>query len=152
MSAYPIALEAWGDRDPFTFVGKGKLVAKMQNSQFAKFSFGVCDFWPINSETIGRLFEVTFGGSWPKEKVRETGERIFNLQRMFSVMAGFDEKNDKLPGRFYKEVLKTGPPAGIQMTGKAFDKAMQEYYAYRGWDKKAVQLSGNLKTWVLKIL
>lgn len=136
MSAYPIALEAWGDRDPFTFEGKGELIAKMQNSQFAKFSFGVCDFWPINSETLGKLFEVTFGGEWPKEKVRETGERVFNLQRMFSVMVGFDEKDDKLPERFYKEVLKAGPPAGIQMTSEAFSKAMQEYYAYRGWDEK----------------
>ena len=134
MSAYPIALEAWGDRDPFTFDGKGVLVAKMQNSQFAKFSFGVCDFWPINSETLGKLFEVTFGGSWPKEKVREVGERVFNLQRMFSVMAGFTKNADKLPQRFYKEVLKAGPPADIPMTEEAFDKAMQEYYEYRGWD------------------
>ncbi len=136
MSAYPIALEAWGDRDPFTFEGKGVLVAKMQNSQFAKFSFGVCDFWPINSETLGKLFEVTFGGHWPKEKVRETGERVFNLQRMFSVMAGFDNTDDKLPERFYKEVLKAGPPAGIHMTAEAFEQAMQEYYAYRGWDSR----------------
>ncbi len=146
MSAYPIALEAWGDRDPFTFEGKGVLVAKMQNSQFAKFSFGVCDFWPINSETLGKLFEVTFGGNWPKEKVRETGERVFNLQRMFSVMAGFDEKDDKLPGRFYREVLKAGPPAGIKMTAEAFEKAMQEYYAYRGWDRQGRPTVEKLKS------
>ncbi len=146
MSAYPIALEAWGDMDPFTFEGKGILVAKMQNSQFAKFSFGVCDFWPINSETLGKLFEVTFGGSWPKEKVRETGERVFNLQRMFSVMAGFDDKDDRLPERFYKEVLKAGPPAGITMTSEAFNKAMQEYYKYRGWDSKGRPTIEKLKS------
>ena len=136
MSAYPIAEEAWGELDPFTFEGKGKLVADMQNSQFCKFSMGVCDFWPIDDETIGRLFELTYGGSWPADKVYKTGERVFNLQRIFNIMAGFDRKEDKLPERFHKELLKAGPPAGKAYTKEAFDKAMDEYYAYRGWDER----------------
>ena len=136
MSAYPIAEEAWGELDPFTFEGKGKLVADMQNSQFCKFSMGVCDFWPIDDETLGRLFELSYGGHWPADKVYKTGERIFNLQRMFNIMAGFDRTEDKLPGRFHKELLKAGPPKDIAYTKEAFDKAMDEYYSYRGWDEK----------------
>ena len=135
MTAYPIAEEAWGTLDPFTFEGKGKLVADMQNTQFAKFSMGVCDFWPITSETLGKLFEVTYGGTWSPEKVDKIGERIFNLQRIFNVMLGFTRKDDYLPERFYKELLKVGPPKDIPMTKEAFDKAMDEYYQYRGWDK-----------------
>ncbi|MBI9107402.1 MAG: aldehyde ferredoxin oxidoreductase family protein [Spirochaetales bacterium] len=135
MSAYPIAEEAWGELDPFSFEGKGKLVADMQNSQFCKFSMGVCDFWPINDETLGRLFELSYGGAWPADKIYKTGERIFNLQRMFNIMAGFDRKEDKLPGRFHKELLKAGPPKDIAYTKEAFDKAMDEYYSYRGWDE-----------------
>ncbi|MBA7537058.1 hypothetical protein ES705_29324 [subsurface metagenome] len=92
MSCYPLAEEAWGSLDPFTFQGKAKLVAEMQNAQFAKFSIGVCDFWPIDSQTLGRLFEITYGGNWPPEKVDLMGERIFNLQRMFNVMAGFSRR------------------------------------------------------------
>ena len=134
MTAYPIAEEAWGSIDPFTFEGKGKLVADMQNAQFAKFSLGVCDFWPITSETLGKLFEVTYGGSWPSEKIDEIGERIFNLQRIFNVMLGFTRADDYLPERFYKELLKEGPPKNIPMTSEAFMKAMDEYYQYRGWD------------------
>lgn len=136
MSSYPIAEEAWGQLDPFTFEGKGKLVADMQNSQFAKFSMGVCDFWPIEDGTLGRLFGATFGGDWPAEKVYEIGERIFNLQRMYNVMAGFDRSEDRLPGRFHKELLKVGPPKDIAMTEDDFTKAMDEYYAYRGWDSR----------------
>ncbi len=136
MSAYPIAEEAWGELDPFTFEGKGKLVADMQNSQFCKFSMGVCDFWPIDDETLGRLFELSYGGSWPADKIYKTGERVFNLQRMFNIMAGFDRTEDKLPERFHKELLKAGPPKDIAYTKEAFDKAMDEYYAYRGWDDK----------------
>jgi aldehyde:ferredoxin oxidoreductase len=135
MSCYPIALEAWGTTDPFTFDGKGKLVAEMQNAQFAKFSMGVCDFWPITSETLGKLYEVTYGGSWPVDKVDRTGERIFNLQRMFNVMAGFSRKEDYLPKRFYEETLQDGPPKDKPMTRAAFDKALDDYYAFRGWDQ-----------------
>jgi len=136
MSSYPIAEEAWGELDPFTFEGKGKLVADMQNSQFCKFSMGVCDFWPIDDETLGRLFELSYGGEWPADKVYKTGERVFNLQRMFNIMAGFDRTEDKLPGRFHKELLKAGPPKDIAYTKEAFDAAMDEYYAYRGWDER----------------
>ena len=134
MTAYPIAEEAWGTLDPFTFKGKGRLVADMQNAQFAKFSLGICDFWPVTSKTMGKLFELTYGGSWPEEMIDKMGERGFNLQRMFNVMLGFTRKDDYLPERFYKELLKAGPPKDIPMTKEAFDIAMDEYYQYRGWD------------------
>ncbi len=145
MSSYPIAVEAWGTLDPFTFEGKGKLVADMQNSQFAKFSMGVCDFWPINDETLGGLFEKTYGGVWPADRVYKTGERIFNLQRMFNIMAGFDRKEDRLPDRFHKEILKEGPPKDKAYTKEAFDKAMDEYYAYRGWDERGRPTAAKLE-------
>lgn len=145
MSAYPIAEEAWGTLDPFTFEGKGKLVADMQNSQFVKFSMGVCDFWPISDETLGSLYEVTAGGKWPAEKVYAVGERIFNLQRMFNVMLGFDRREDSLPGRLHKELLKEGPPKDHPMTKEAFDNAMSEYYTYRGWDERGRPTIAKLK-------
>ncbi|MBN2051173.1 MAG: aldehyde ferredoxin oxidoreductase family protein [Spirochaetales bacterium] len=136
MTAYPIALEAWGELDPFTFEGKAKLVADMQNAQFSKFSLGVCDFWPVSSETLGRLFSVTYGGDWPAEKIDTMGERIFNLQALFNVINGRTRKDDVLPKRFHDEILKVGPPAGKPMTKEMFDQAMDEYYEYRDWDKE----------------
>jgi len=136
MTTYPVAEEAWGELDPFTFKGKAELVAYGQNAQFAKFSMGICDFWPIESETLGKLFEVTYGGRWPAEKVELTGERIFNLQRMFNVMAGFTSGEDRLPSRFHEQTLPDGPPAGIAMTEQAFQDALRRYYELRGWDRQ----------------
>jgi len=136
MSTYPIADEAWGDLDPFTFQGKAQLVAGGQNAQFAKFSAGVCDFWPIASATLGRLLEATYGGRWPADRINRVGERIFNLQRMFNVMVGFTREEDRLPERFHCETLSAGPPKGISMPAEAFREALQEYYALRGWDER----------------
>ena len=127
MTTYPIAEEAWGTLDPFTFDGKAKLVVDGQNTQFAKFSMGVCDFWPITSENLGKLFEITYGGSWPAEKVDKAGERIFNLQWMFNVMAGFTRQDDRLPER---------PAKQIKMGKKQFDNALDEYYRLCGWDEQ----------------
>jgi len=145
MSAYPIALEAWGQLDPFTFEGKAELVARMQNAQFAKFSMGICDFWPVSSETLGRLFEATYGGTWPEEKVDACGERIFNLQRVYNVMAGFSRKEDILPPRFHREDLKEGPPKDHPYTKQGFDRAMEEYYSFRGWDGEGRPLPETLR-------
>jgi aldehyde:ferredoxin oxidoreductase len=145
MSAFPIEAEAFGDLDPFTFEGKAKLVVELQNAQFAKFSMGVCDFWPIKSENLARLFEVTFGGTWTAEQVVKIGERIFNLQRMFNVMAGFSREEDRLPARLHKELLKTGPPKDIPMPEEAFQQAMDEYYAFRGWDEQGRPTVAKLK-------
>ncbi|MFP4180387.1 MAG: aldehyde ferredoxin oxidoreductase family protein [Spirochaetaceae bacterium] len=136
MSAYPIELEAWGTMDPFTFDGKAELIADMQNAQAAKFSMGVCDFWPVESDTLGKLFEVTYGGRWSAEKVDRAGERIFNLQRIYNVMLGFGSREDTLPQRFFKELLKEGPPKDIPMTEEAFNACMKQYYEYRGWDEQ----------------
>ncbi|TFG58326.1 MAG: aldehyde ferredoxin oxidoreductase, partial [Spirochaetales bacterium] len=147
MTAYPIAEEAWGKRDPFTFEGKAQLVADMQNAQFAKFSMGVCDFWPISSSTLGRMFEVTYGGNWPAEKVDQAGERIFNLQRVYNIMAGFDAASDTLPRRLFTELLKAGPPMDRPMTEEAFKACMLEYYGIRGWTadgKPTVEKLGSL--------
>ena len=136
MSAYPIEAEAWGDLDPFTFEGKAQLVIDLQNAQFAKFSMGVCDFWPITSDNLARLFEVTYGGNWSGKDMVRIGERIFNLQRMFNVMAGFDRTQDTLPERFFTETLKEGPPKDKKIPRQAFEKALDAYYALRGWDNK----------------
>jgi aldehyde:ferredoxin oxidoreductase len=136
MTTYPVAEEAWGPLDPFTFEGKAKLVVDGQNLQFIKFSMGICDFWPVSGENLGKLFEITYGGSWPVEKVIQAGERIFNLQRMFNVMAGFSRKDDRLPERFHEETLQEGPPKEIKMERERFEEALDEYYRLRGWDKQ----------------
>jgi len=135
MTTYPIAEEAWGPLDPFTFEGKAKLVVDGQNTQFAKFSMGVCDFWPITAEKLGQLFEITYGGFWPVAKVVQAGERIINLQRMFNIMAGFSRRDDGLPDRFHEETLEEGPPKQIRMEREKFEKALDEYYRLRGWDE-----------------
>jgi len=85
------------------------------------------------------LYEVTYGGKWPAERVEKTGERIFNLQRVFNVMAGFSKAQDKLPQRFHKEILKHGPPKDISYQKKVSPKPWKNTTLFGGGMLKDVR-------------
>ena len=61
----------------------------------------------------------------------KTGERITNLQRVFSMKCGITGADDKLPRR-----LLEGPDEGSH-AGKVPDIAvlLADYYRERGWDE-----------------
>ena len=68
------------------------------------------------------------------DEVMQTGERIYNLERYFNNLNGFDGKDDSLPERFLK-VPGTGAAAGSVCE---LDEMKVEYYAARGWDDGVV--------------
>ncbi|MEN6396713.1 MAG: aldehyde ferredoxin oxidoreductase C-terminal domain-containing protein, partial [Methanoregula sp.] len=66
-------------------------------------------------------------------RLLKTGERIWNLQKLFNIKRGFGRKDDTLPPRLLNEPLKEGAPAG-QVWRR--DEMLDEYYRLRGWDKE----------------
>ncbi len=65
-----------------------------------------------------------------KEAFLETGERIYNVTRLFNVREGFSRKDDQLPARFEEPREDTG----WKIAHTDFNKMLDEYYAIRGWD------------------
>jgi DNA-binding FadR family transcriptional regulator len=61
---------------------------------------------------------------------------IEKLNNIITGRVGFTSEDDKLPERLHKELLKEGPPKGKCMPKEEFDKAMKEYYSFRGWDRQ----------------
>lgn len=74
-------------------------------------------------------------GSWTIERLMETGERIWNLERLFNLASGLSKSDDTLPDRMLKEPAKTGAA-----TGKVneLDVMLPEYYELRGWTSEGV--------------
>ena len=65
----------------------------------------------------------------------EAGERIWNLERLFNMEAGFTASDDTLPPRLLNEPA----PSGIRKGQLAeLDKMLPEYYSLRGWSKNGV--------------
>ncbi len=91
-------------------------------------SLGPTSYAALLSACTGR--EVT-----PQELMK-TGERIYNLQRMYSVRSGMDRRHDAFPARFYDEPLRGGARDGARLSREEVDNYLDEYYRLRGWDEK----------------
>ena len=84
---------------------------------------------------ILNLLEAVIGAGFTLETLMPAGARIWNLQRMFNIKAGFSKKDDTLPERFLKEPAPAGPGRGNVVE---LDKMLGEYYQVRGWDENGV--------------
>ena len=112
---------------------RAKVVKSTQDSAAAIDSSGLCMFtrsvWSLDD--YAAQIDAACGGGWSGDRLRETGERIYNLERCFNNLAGFDSRDDRLPARSMTEPAKTGKAEGWV---SRLDEMLPEYYAERGWD------------------
>jgi aldehyde:ferredoxin oxidoreductase len=109
-------------------------------------SSGMCNFMfflALDEDHCRKLLEtatgVDLGGH---EGFMRTGERIFNLERLFNLKAGFTGKDDTLPKRMLEEPMPEGPAKGNVVP---LDKMLPEYYKLRDWDSNGVPTPEKLK-------
>ncbi len=141
LRAYMVAPEVLGKPkkiDRLTFSGKAGLVQIFQNEMAALDSLALCRFisFSMSGEESANLLSAATGLYYPTEEFLKCGERIWNLERLFNNSAGFSRKDDSLPARFFES-------GGINK--EEFEKALNEYYHFRGWDKNGVPTEGKLK-------
>jgi aldehyde:ferredoxin oxidoreductase len=109
---------------------------KAQNSTAMVDSLGVCLFaaGTYGENGLEDIITMITGHSYPTEEYMKTGERIFNLEKMFNYREGFTRDDDVLPDRFYEEPLTMGKGKGAVLDRKEFDELLTKYYTGRGWD------------------
>jgi aldehyde:ferredoxin oxidoreductase len=130
--------------DPLTTEGKPLLVNDFQNFAAVIDSSGMCIFafrgiW--QEEMVALLNSVT-GLDFSHEKMLKAGERIWNLERMFNMRAGFTKEDDLLPNRLLEVPAPRGPAKGHVVE---LAKMLEEYYQIRGWDKNGVPTEKKLR-------
>jgi aldehyde:ferredoxin oxidoreductase len=123
-----------GDIDRFSREGKAILAKLAQDKASVVDSLTlcmICSDGMIYADIAAALQAVT-GEPWDAVRVALTGERITNLQRVFSMKCGITGADDRLPRRLLEPV-----PDGSH-AGKAPDLAymLADYYRERGWDEK----------------
>ena len=125
----------------------GKAAACRESQDFVAMvdSTGLCLFttnaWG-NDEYRG-MVDAACPGDWSEERLRETGERVWNLERLFNLKAGLTHKDDTLPPRMLREPV----PSGFAKGGVVeLDVLLPEYYKLRGWDKNGVPTADKLKS------
>lgn len=146
MKAWPVAYDAFGDKDPFTHEGKAKLCIGDQNYNAVKFSLIFCDFYAIGYPTMAHFYNLATGRETSEEELELIGERIWNLTRTFNVREGFTRKDDTLPARIAEEPLVSGPSKGRMLPRKSFEKMLGEYYQLRGWTSDGIPTREKLES------
>jgi aldehyde:ferredoxin oxidoreductase len=73
-----------------------------------------------------------------------TGERIFNLMRVYNAREGLRRKDDHWPTRFYDNPLRISDREHT-LSRKENDRLLDNYYSLRGWDSDGVPTNEKLK-------
>jgi aldehyde:ferredoxin oxidoreductase len=84
-------------------------------------------YWP----DIAQAIELATGMEMPVERLKQIGERIYNLQRCYDAWHGITRADDVLPRRFSEEPSPSGNAKGQVID---VEPMLDEYYVLRGWD------------------
>ncbi|MGE3269796.1 MAG: aldehyde ferredoxin oxidoreductase family protein [Chloroflexota bacterium] len=123
--------------DPLAWEGKGGLTKVLQDVLAFSDSMDLCKFsaFAEGPEEYAAQYAAITGIPFTVDDVLKTGERIYNLERLYNNLAGYGEGSDYLPARFTKEP-STMPGSEGQVC--ELDDMLSEYYKERGWEHGVV--------------
>jgi aldehyde:ferredoxin oxidoreductase len=122
--------------DRLTYEGKAELTKYTQDLTAVIDSSGMCLFTCFGLKYIsdyGPILRAVTGIPYSDDELMKAGERIWNLERLFNLKAGFTKKDDTLPARFLNEPIASGPSKGEV---SELDRMLPKYYKLRGWDEE----------------
>jgi aldehyde:ferredoxin oxidoreductase len=125
-------------QDRFGTVKKGELVAKTQDLMSLFDSLKLCKFTLYGGLKLThalKFLNAVTGWDIGQAEILKTGERIYNLKRMYNVRCGVTRKDDTLPTRLLREKRGEG---GAAENLPPFAEALDEYYRYRDWDQNGI--------------
>jgi aldehyde:ferredoxin oxidoreductase len=138
--------------DPLASEGKPAYVKYFENIFAILDAAGLCVFlgirylfdatYELEPTRITQLLNRTTGAGYTEGTLLEAGDRIFNLERMFLLGAGFTAADDTLPNRMLSEPMGEGPAKG-RVT--ELGKMLPEFYRLRGWDENGVPTPEKLR-------
>lgn len=130
--------------DPHTTEGKAPLLKTFQDLTAVVDSSDICLFttFAIGLPEIAEMLRSVTGLEFSDEEVLRVGERIWNLEKLFNLEAGFTRKDDTLPERLLKEPVNSGPAKGKVVE---LEKMLNEYYEVRGWDEESIPTDEKLE-------
>jgi aldehyde:ferredoxin oxidoreductase len=98
-------------------------------------SLGLCMFASTGVEALGPtsmalLYSAATGIKTAPKDIMETGERVFNLMRLYIIREGVSKEDDMWPGSFYEITSGKGSTFSVAET----ESILNRYYMLRGWD------------------
>ena len=138
-----------------SYVGKAREIWVMERIFAVIDSLGTCKFHTIffsphmpSWDNWSKMIYYITGMEFTPQELRDIGERIYTLERMFNHReAGRDRKDDYVPDRYFAEPVPGGLPIvkGFKLKRKKFDQMLDEYYEFHSWDKSGVPTQDTLE-------
>jgi aldehyde:ferredoxin oxidoreductase len=141
----PIGAEITGQIDMNAYEGKAALVKGIQDLVNAIFTLVSCRFHEFVTppQMYPRFVQAAVGVSLSLPEFERLGERIWNLERLYNLGAGYTRADDSLPERCFQPIK--GPASeGAVIERERFEAMLDEYYQVRGWDRDGVPTAGKL--------
>ncbi|MBW2181047.1 MAG: aldehyde ferredoxin oxidoreductase C-terminal domain-containing protein, partial [Deltaproteobacteria bacterium] len=120
--------------DPDQIEGKAEMFIDWEDRLIIFDSMILCRFFRdlYQWEELATMIKGITGLGFGKEEMRSIAGNISTDTRRFNIREGLTEDDDKLPQRFYKEVL---PETKKVITEEQMDQMLKDYYKARGWDE-----------------
>jgi aldehyde:ferredoxin oxidoreductase len=124
--------ELSGQIPPGQIKGKAKLFVDYEDKMTLFDALILCRFYRdlITWKDLQGIIKSSCGLSLNRKSLKAMASGIINLARSFNQQEGVTKKEDKLPRRFFREVLgdtrKTIQPQDLEVM-------LKEYYQLRGW-------------------
>ena len=134
-----------GEIDPLTTEGKAPLVKQFQDGSTVFDAAGLCRLLLLGVwiDDLIPLLETATGNRYSEADLLTLGERVWNLERLFNLKAGFTGADDTLPRRMLEEPMPEGPARGQVCK---LQEMLQEYYAIRGWNDRGIPTEAKLSS------
>ncbi len=124
--------ELSGQINPDQVKGKAKLFVDYEDKMTLFDALILCRFYRdlITWKDLQEIIKSACGISLNKRNLKTMASSIINLARAFNQQEGVTKKDDKLPRRFFREVLQE---TGKTIQSEDLGVMLKEYYQLRGW-------------------
>jgi aldehyde:ferredoxin oxidoreductase len=133
----PYGLEDPNKVDRFEERGKGIASKILHDFGVLPDVLGMCKFYiyaGLTPDDLARELSALTGWEISGKGLLKTGERIYNLQRMFNIREGISRKEDQIPNRIMR-MPQFGKYSNVpECEVRNYDEMLEEYYQARGWD------------------
>lgn len=90
----------------------------------------------INIQDMADIYSAVAGVDADEKSMRIIADRIYAVERCFSVREGLTKKDDFLQGKWADEPTCGGQFDGCFLDKEKFRKMLEDYYEIRGWDRE----------------
>ena len=146
---WTVRAEMQGGLTPrYSIQGRSAFVKENQDERACCFSLVLCDFAPFGVDTFIDLLNACTGFTYSPESYMKTGERIWNLTKLFNIKCGVTRNDETIPKRIMEEPLEKEE---ARIGRESYEKMLDEYYTLRGWDLDGVPSKEKIKELDLEV-